>query len=71
MDIIDDNFDAEFEDLYRRYLAAGGFTLPALAEDWERDMREDRDRHKVELCVHGSTRITCPQCYFDGFRPKW
>lgn len=65
-----DNFDAEFEDLYRRFVAAGGIDpgLPAIAEDWERDAREDRDGHKPTRCPHGKTLLTCEECYFNQGR---
>jgi hypothetical protein len=53
-----------FEKFYRAFMAAGGFSLPAIAEDWERDAREPREGHQPVKCPHGKTVLTCSDCYF-------
>jgi hypothetical protein len=65
MDDVVENPLPEFEDTYQRFIEAGGFKLPALAEDWERDARKDQTPTPSRRCPHGLTFLTCSECYFQ------
>jgi hypothetical protein len=61
-----DNPLPEFEDTFQRFVDAGGFALPAIAEDWERDMRRPdyptTTSNHTFFCVHGRLKSFCKEC---------
>lgn len=62
----------EFEDTFQRFLSAGGFKLPALSEDGERDARDGHEGHRPTYCRHGRTTLTCAECnLLEGPKRSW
>lgn len=59
---------ASFEDDFQAFMH-GAYSRP-MNEEIER-VYAQLDRSVPKHCVHGKTLLTCSECYFDGWRPKW
>lgn len=64
--------DSDFESRFQAFLEKGAFKQPALREDIERELLDEKfdpqpKKLKVdEKCPHGMRPLVCSKCYFEG-----
>jgi hypothetical protein len=55
---------AGFEGLFQRFMNGEFIHEHAIDEDWHRYYAALRQKKDPNVCQHGKTKLTCPDCYF-------